>query len=579
MTLLEYALAGAARGWSIIPLQPRSKTPAIPWKDHQHRRATPDEIRAWWQDHPDRNVGVVTGAVSNLAVIDVDPRNGGSVKEIAKKTSTGYLVKTGGGGMHFYCAYTPSDRTIPCQPGLRPGVDLKGEGGYVLGAGSIHPSGEPYELVAAGQPAPLPVWVFADRATVPHDGKRFLSRPKEPWIADALAHKIGVGPGEQEETLAKLCWYFSRELPQDIATPLLLEWAAKLPLHRPSEPWTPAHVTEKIERAYAKRRLEPPVTHVDFVDAPSPRTKTRQEVVESIIANHKTAAEFALETDTTDWIVPDFVAPGAYTELIGLMKKGKSTLVCDLMRAMLHGTPFLDRPTAQTPVVYMTEQAGVSLKKTLDRGRLLNNPDLHLLLPRHLFGVHWPDRFAAAVALAERVGARVIVIDTFHRLALLGGDAENQSGAVLEALMHCEAARAKGLAVVFVRHSKKSSEHEDVSTAGRGSGAFTGDMDICILHSKPLHDVDLRRLRIVSRLAEVDDIWLKYEDGSYHLATAPVGRGQRAWSENDRRVVDALGKGRTTVTDIAKETGLHRSTVKRHLEQLDTEVVFEGEAA
>src|SRR5215467_2731793 len=60
-----------ARGWSIVPLQPRSKVPAIKWEPYQRRLATIDEIETWFTE-PGYNVGIVTGKLSGIFVVDVD---------------------------------------------------------------------------------------------------------------------------------------------------------------------------------------------------------------------------------------------------------------------------------------------------------------------------------------------------------------------------------------------------------------------------------------------------------------------------------------------------------------------------
>jgi GNAT superfamily N-acetyltransferase len=560
VTRLESALLCAARGWAVIPLKPGTKIAAVPWKFYQHNAPSLDTIRAWWNENPDYNIGLLTGRVSNLYVVDVDPRNGGSVEETARITPTGCMVKTGGGGMHFYCTH-PTD--VPTKPAIRPGVDLKGEGGYVVGPGST--TDADYEWVAQGEPAPLPEWCF-EPPPRPAGAAAGAGDDKEPWIADALAFPENVPSGEQDETLSRLAWYFSRSTPQDIAQSVLTNWVARLPLGRPREPWTAEHVKEKLDRAYEKRRLEPAVTVFEFVDdrgKPAPRPDSAEKIARALAAC-QTARELGLDETAQSWLVPDFIAPGCYTEIIGLMKLGKSTLICDIIRAAVHGAHFLGRPCVKTPVVYMSEQGGPSLRATLERGRLLAEDDLYLMGPRQLFGLSWPERFAASMQLAERTGAKIIIIDTFAKLALLAGDQENSAGAIMQALQVCEAARAKGIGLVFIRHARKMVEDDGVSTAGRGSGAITGDMDICVLHSKPKHH-DLRILQIKSRLSEPDDIWLKYQSGSYVETAQPDSARRRQWVETHEKITTARAGGDFSVRKLAEMTGLSPTTVHTHL--------------
>jgi bifunctional DNA primase/polymerase-like protein len=60
------------RGWSIIPIRPGDKRPLVRLEEFQRRHATEEEARGWFRTWPDAGVGIVTGAISGLVVIDVD---------------------------------------------------------------------------------------------------------------------------------------------------------------------------------------------------------------------------------------------------------------------------------------------------------------------------------------------------------------------------------------------------------------------------------------------------------------------------------------------------------------------------
>ena len=80
--LLNTALAYEKERLSVIPIQTRGKSPLLAWEPYQNRVATEEEINAWWTRWPDANVGIVTGAVSGLVVIDIDATE---AKERVKK--------------------------------------------------------------------------------------------------------------------------------------------------------------------------------------------------------------------------------------------------------------------------------------------------------------------------------------------------------------------------------------------------------------------------------------------------------------------------------------------------------------
>src|ERR1035437_3593197 len=62
--------------FSVIPINPANKKAFVPWTEYQKRLPTREEIIAWWIKYPDANVGIVTGKISDLAVIDIDEAQG-----------------------------------------------------------------------------------------------------------------------------------------------------------------------------------------------------------------------------------------------------------------------------------------------------------------------------------------------------------------------------------------------------------------------------------------------------------------------------------------------------------------------
>lgn len=165
---LARAAAGyALRGWAVSPLRPQSKEPLTA---HGYKDATvdPQTIARWWQACPDANVGIATGGVSGVVVLDVDPRAGGDESLRDLEARFGPLpdtvtALTGGGGQHYYFAL-PQGAAVRSRR-VAPGLDLKGEGGYVVAPPSVHPSGGAYQWEIGHSPddlplAPLPTWLL-----------------------------------------------------------------------------------------------------------------------------------------------------------------------------------------------------------------------------------------------------------------------------------------------------------------------------------------------------------------------------------------------------------------------------------
>jgi len=181
MTSLEAALRYEARGLSVVPLHTPTATgcscqrpecgrsagkhPRLEWKPYQQQRARVEEIRAWWAEWPDANVGVVTGTISGVAVADIDPRNGGG-ETLHNLDGLGYvmpednpLVETGSGGLHHYFALdAPLPKAAPFD-----GIEVQADGALVVAPPSLHRSGRRYRwLRAFDGPWPwplLPAWM------------------------------------------------------------------------------------------------------------------------------------------------------------------------------------------------------------------------------------------------------------------------------------------------------------------------------------------------------------------------------------------------------------------------------------
>lgn len=147
--MLGAALHYAARGWPVFPLEPKGKRPLGALVAHGLLDATTDvgTIRSWWSRIPSANVGIRTGVVSDLIVLDVDGELG--MESMATLLSLHgdfpvLAVRTGSSGLHVYFQY-PKGLEISNSAGkLGRGLDVRGDGGYVVAPPSVHPNGHSY---------------------------------------------------------------------------------------------------------------------------------------------------------------------------------------------------------------------------------------------------------------------------------------------------------------------------------------------------------------------------------------------------------------------------------------------------
>ena len=141
------ALAYRERNLSVIPVGD-DKKPLIPWKVYQERPATEEELLAWWTTWPGANIGIVTGKISGISVIDCD--NEAAIAAIEEWLPDSFLcpiVGTPRGGRHYWLSYTEELKTMA---GTLPGVDIRNDGGYVVAPPSMTPKGV-YEWKCLGE--------------------------------------------------------------------------------------------------------------------------------------------------------------------------------------------------------------------------------------------------------------------------------------------------------------------------------------------------------------------------------------------------------------------------------------------
>ncbi len=141
--LLQAALNYANSGFSVIPIMP-DKKPFIKWEKYQTHRATEEEIRQWFSKWPNAMIGIVTGQISRLFVIDCDTVDGyNSIEKLLPDSLEIPTARTPRGGWHFYFKYS-EDSDFTTKAGIMPGVDIRGEGGYIIAAPSVNAEGKSY---------------------------------------------------------------------------------------------------------------------------------------------------------------------------------------------------------------------------------------------------------------------------------------------------------------------------------------------------------------------------------------------------------------------------------------------------
>lgn len=268
--LLAAALDFARRGWRVLPLHsyadgmctcenPKCTSPAKhPLTPNGVHGATTDEatIRRWWTEAPTANVGIATG--NGLLVLDNDAKHGGNESLALLEAQHGPLAKTptvatGGGGGHRYLSLPPGVK-LGNKAGLMPGIDLRGDNGYVVVPPSLHASGQRYEWTVPPDtpPAPTPPWLLemANHRPAPATTTSTGLTLKVEHGTDDFANHPGVGEGQRNAVLCKLIGvHLARGDDPEAIEGLAVAWA-----ERCTPPMDEAEVVRTLNSLAAKHK-------------------------------------------------------------------------------------------------------------------------------------------------------------------------------------------------------------------------------------------------------------------------------------------------------------------------------------
>ena len=423
-TVLDAALEYATRGDPVFPVwhaeggrcgcraydcEDQGKHPIASCARNGCLDATTDPatLTRWFQTFPRANLAMRTGLTST--VVDVDPDKGG-LDTMARLTAQhGSMpvtakVLTGGGGYHLHFAPVPGLRNSVGVIG--PGVDVRGEGGYVLLAPSNHKSGGAYR---DDPDAPLydtprtvmPAWLveLARRSAASNGSSGNGHRPPDEWAAKLM----GAPEGQRRAVALEIAGhYLGRGIPEAEVLGILRGFAVQC-VPPFSERETEALVSDLARRDRAKA------------------TGLPAEYIESL------STFFAEDDPPAQWIFPDFLPADVLMLIHGEPRARKSLVGFELALSAATGTapfglaPF--KPAAPIKVLYVQEEDTRSLTRPRLRrlvrercgGRL---PDTLKVVVRRGVDLDDPAWVARLTDDIQRLGIRLLVLDAMRRLSI-----------------------------------------------------------------------------------------------------------------------------------------------------------------
>jgi hypothetical protein len=472
--LLAAALAYADRGWPVVPLHfPLSKGTCScgnrncgsvgkhPRTPHGLKDATTDlaQVQAWWERWPKANVGVLTGHASDLVVLDVDPRHGGSESlaelEVRRLLPPTARTVTGSGGQHIFFAH-PGGRVGNSTGKLGAGLDVKADGGYIVAPPSLHASGRHYQWAAHPDHTPL--------SGLPGGLLELLTGVRTGERASNPGTGAPIPRGQRNVTLTRLAGALRRHGMTEAAIAAALQVVNS----ERCAPLLPETEVRRIASSVARYVCAPIAGGSD--DGPAPPYTLHW-------------ADEALEPQPpVDWVIARLFARGGVYLVVGDPKSKKTYALLDAGVCTAHGLPWVGHATTQGTVLFVDEESG---ERRLNRR-------LAAVMRGHEVGKGTPlayttlenwsllrDQHVAKLSeLIDEIGASAVIIDA---LADVTPDADENAKKDMQPFFQKlrRLADQKRVAVIVIHHSNREGHY-------RGSSAMPGAVDGLIeVASKP----------------------------------------------------------------------------------------------
>jgi hypothetical protein len=442
-SMVQAAISYAARGWRVFPV--KGKLPLVMWQEE----ATTDflTINDWWTIHyPDAGIGLVTG--NGLVVLDVDAKSGGleSFGKLLEEQPTGDLegpvVRTGGGGLHLY--FTSMGAELRNKTGVRPGIDIRGDGGYVVAPPSPHSSGATYKWEEPLTDT-LPAWPFD------------LHRAEEP--AQAVDSDTGIIEGARNSVLTSLAGSMRHRGQSELAirAALLVENMTKC---KP-----PLSEKEVIAIARSVSRYEPK------------EILSGGKVIDLGTSAMSMPDFMAAVDEKQEWLIEGLWLDSAIGFVVGPPKSFKSFFALEIAFALATGKPFLGLftiPEPRTVLLIQEESSRVAFKERIRRTGLAYGETSNLFFlsnkPFNLESKLDIDRLRAEVAT---VRPALLILDPLSSFVRGNQNDAQNMGTFLRTLTDLRNEFEMG--VLIVHHAKKSDPGEF-----RGSSVLYAGSEVTI---------------------------------------------------------------------------------------------------
>lgn len=522
--------------WSFIALPLKAKATVNKWTHLQTALPTKEEIVSWGQH--EQNIAVITGSLSGVCVLDVDEFTP-EVNDLISKLPPTWTVETGTGGLHYYFKY-PRDKELRNFTKKMPGLDFRGEGGYVITAGSIHPNGNLYK------------WVYKtesinDLAEFPFELLKNCfneNGSNKPKVVEILQEEQ-IPEGQRNDSLyiiaqqlhtafpkeKGLAWQLFNSFAKDKCQSTYLQAFGKGELGSIFNSASKSHIASEALSQYKA------TTRAGGWANPMS--------IEELLASN-----FPPPT----WIVDKLFIEEGIGILSGDPASYKTFLFLDLAISVALGTSWLGNFETKQQKVWIIDKES-TIPKLKQRIQYLKNgkvawQDKKILLSSDQLltvmadGKMWDQSLEKAADL----GVNLILLDSFRRF--LPGT-ENDSEITNRFFSHLAKCRSFGISVLLTHHHRKKvkDESQDATSMIRGSSDILSNLDTHLVVEKQTEG-DLLKLTpnkikdgepispfAVRRIEDLDGLRFEYQGDSKNFT---FDTKAKEWEKVSKYILDTL---------------------------------------
>lgn len=553
--MTDWTLLNAARsyveerGWYVLPLtwiengacscgkatcESPGKHPLAHLVPHGVRDASNnvDQIQAWWFDTPTANIGIATGPLSKISVVDVDPRNGGWESLPALNLPETATAQTGSKGLHYYyrCEQTFRNRT------LAKGIDFKSDGGYVVAPPSNHLEGTYQWIIDQPVLTELPDFLAREssgKIEVRDDGSYHVEPDQKEHIAALI--RDGVDQGGRHNALISLVGHLANIWPKPPAMEFLDLWNEA----RCRPPLPTAELIKHIEDGYS-RWYSSEVQSVDYwtartlIDADFPPVR---------------------------WIVKGLL-PEGLAFLGGSPKRGKSWVAIQLAVDIIAGRHTFGT-TLPGKVIYLALED--SPRRMKDRIMAMGAPRSDDLIVLHSFPKLDDGGTNKLLDLIGEHQPSLVVIDTLARVLSRKVD-PNSSIDITDILgpIQANALRTHTAVLVNDHHRKPSDNPTDMIDDLAGSTAKAAVADVVMGLYRKFNDPNAI-LKVTGRDIEEKELPLLWNAVKMRWSV----EGEVALTTTEKQIIEVIERSSSCRSaDIAMEIGVTDRMIRMTMQSL-----------